>query len=284
MIIEKAEDLNLVNDLEYSYESLIDPNKVKNNVRDFFNLFDGIYVINLKERKDRLNLFSLQMKETGVDFKVVEAYDGKLHADKVAKDPMYLLDQYSDICDVKPLKEKMNLKNVIDLPGVYACAESHRKAVMTAMNDGCKSPLIFEDDSCPTQALFYQGSQMAKELKETDYDIVNMGIGGVKFTEDRGYFNPGSELVKKLQKGTLTKFHAYTLNSRFYLDFLKYSLKSWCEHVDIQVTKESLRNKKEFYAIHPRPFTQLGDYSSIQQKVIRKGGTDEVAFRFPRKK
>ena len=265
--------------LNESYEDLIDRDRAGENPKNFFNYFDGIYVINLKSRKDRLKMFTDQMKASGVkDFVRIEAHDGKKNAEKVFKDPLYILDKYSDLCDTEKLAQKKRKSSIVECFGSYACAESHRLAVMKAKADGCKTPLFLEDDASPTKALFYRGSKMIEELKKASYDIVNMGIVRMKFEED--HFSNGG-LLRKLKHGNLTKFHAYTLNPDFYDDFLRYSLNSWYYHIDIQVTAECLKNGKSFYAFHPRPFTQLGDFSDIQQKKIQKGGMDEIAFRFP---
>lgn len=263
-----------------SYENLIDYDRAGENPKKFFEYFDGFYVINLKNRKDRLKMFTEQMKASGVkDFVRIEAHDGKKNAEKVFKDPLYILDKYSDLCDIEPLVQKKNKSTIIDCFGSYACAESHRLAVMKAKADGCKKPLILEDDASPTKALFYRGTKMIEEIKKVPYDIVNMGIVRMKF-EGHDHFS-GKGLLRKLKQGGLTKFHAYTLNPDFYDDFLRYSLNNWHYHVDIQVTLECLKNGKSLYAFNPRPFTQLGDFSDIQQKKIQKGGMDEIAFRFP---
>jgi GR25 family glycosyltransferase involved in LPS biosynthesis len=263
-----------------SMENLIDLEKAGSNPSDFLNYFDGFYVINLDKRKDRLEAFSKQMKESGVkDFVRVQAYDGEKNLDKVLKDPKYLLDKYSDICDISSLKspDPNRLKREC---GVYACAESHRTAVLQAKADGCKRPLILEDDSCPTKALFYRGTSVIDELKDIQYDLLNLGIVRMKFHEERGIFK-GSTLIRKLYKGTPTKFHAYSVDPRFYDDYIQYSLKNWDWHIDIQVMSQALHKGKDVYAVHPRMFTQLGDFSDLRQKKIKKGGLDEIAFRFP---
>lgn len=260
-------------------EVLVDLEEVGKNPSDFFGAFDGIYVINLKQRDDRLKSFKDQMKAAGVnagDIKRVEGYNGKEMADKVFKDPMYLLDKYSDLVDVKKLTEG-NLDRVKQEPGCYACSESHRLAVMQAQKDGCKRPLIFEDDAVLTKALFTQGSKMRERIDSLKYDFLNMGLGETKFNGRN--FN-GRGLVQKLVKGSPTKFHAYSVEEKSMDDFIKASLKNWTYHVDIVVTNEFRDGGKKFYAMNPRPFTQLGDHSDIQGKEIGKGGKGEMAFKF----
>jgi GR25 family glycosyltransferase involved in LPS biosynthesis len=260
-------------------ETLIDLEKSGNNHKDFFDYFDKIYVINLKRREDRLEMFSSQMKEAGVDFTRIEAVDGEKIKDKIFKDPSSILEKYSDIYDLDKML-KRNRDKILTEPGIFACAESHRLAILKAKEDGSKRPLILEDDASLTKALFHRGTQMINEIKDADFDMVNLGIVRMKFDEGREHFS-GSGLLRRLEKGVPTKFHAYTVNPEFYDEFLRYSLSAWEYLPDIQVTSQCLKNKKDYLAIHPRPFTQLGDYSDLREKKIKKGGLDEIAFRFP---
>lgn len=260
-------------------EILIDFEEV-NHHKDFFDYFDRIYVINLKRRPDRLKMFSSQMKESGVkDFTRIEAIDGEKLKKEIHKDPSSILEKYSDIHNLEEML-KRDRKRILTEPGIFACAESHRMAILKAKEDGSKRPLILEDDACPTKALFHRGLKIVKEIKASNFDIINLGIVRMKFDEGRNHFS-GNTLLRKLEKGIPTKFHAYTLTPEFYDTFLKYSLLSWDNHIDIQVTTECLNNENAFLAVHPRPFTQLGDFSDLRRKKIKKGGFDEIAFRFP---
>lgn len=50
---------------------------------------------------------------------------------------------------------------------------------------------------------------MINEIKSNNFDMINLGIVRMKFEADRELFS-GSSLLKKLEKGIPTKFHAYT--------------------------------------------------------------------------
>ena len=82
------------------------------------NLFDGVFLINLPRRPDRLEHATKQLNNQNINFEVIEGIDG------------------SKLWDVNKQLHK----------GIYGCSLSHFRCVKQARLRGLKNILIFEDD------------------------------------------------------------------------------------------------------------------------------------------
>jgi collagen beta-1,O-galactosyltransferase len=98
--------------------------------------FDEIYMINLKRRPERRKKMKASFKELGIDFKYIEAVDGKKLTDEILIEKgITLLPQYSDPYH----KRKMTM-------GEVGCFLSHYTIWEKMVAENQQEVLILEDD------------------------------------------------------------------------------------------------------------------------------------------
>lgn len=122
------------------------------------DFFDRVVVINLDRRTDRLEKFTSQAKDLGIDFVRYSAID-------------------AEACGIT---------------GQRACAASHRQVLADALADGVERLFIFEDDALFDANFNDTFANIVKVLPvdwqmlylgSWPYSIIDIGIEGLKRTE-----------------------------------------------------------------------------------------------------
>ena len=242
------------------------------NAKAFLDSFDKIYVVSMPGRDEKWNRVKKWMRRIGVSgYEKAQGYHGKDNFAKDKENMKSVFGRYKDIIEFEDIKEKdLNAKNA----SMYGVGEAHRRIILKAMKAGAKRPLILEDDAIPAIGLFEDGKKVADLIKNRNYDLINFGIKDSKIDS---HFK-GNGLLRTLKEGkTITQLHAYTIHPDYYEGFIKDSLGSYTQHMDITLSSK-LQDKGSYLASSPRLFLQASDYSDNQGKVVNKGGSDEIAF------
>jgi hypothetical protein len=201
-----------------------------------YNLFDAVYVINLKRRKERLDQFNRHIADLkgGWPFKpitVFEAVDGDAEG-----------------------------KN-----STWGCRESHAKVLKYAIEQGQTNILILEDDAYFTDDFSSKITEFLSKVPEWD----GLWLGN----EHRGNFEKATTGV--LRATNPHRLHAYALRGKALksmFDWLAYGPKAsgyhdwWLDHAD-HVTGEMLGKNYQIYFPDPILVAQRGGYSDIRGQV-----------------
>ena len=113
----------------------------------------NIYVISLIERKDRMKLFLQQSREQNIDYKLIEAIDGR------ELDTDLWIEKYGN----RGLKK-----------GEVGCYMSHYEIYETEYDLGINDFMIFEDD-CKVVDKFWNKVEEVKNNTPDDWDIILLG-------------------------------------------------------------------------------------------------------------
>ena len=113
----------------------------------------NIYVISLIERKDRMKLFLQQSTEQNIDYKLIEAIDGR------ELDTDLWIEKYGN----RGLKK-----------GEVGCYMSHYEIYETEYDLGINDFMIFEDD-CKVVDKFWNKVEEVKNNTPDDWDIILLG-------------------------------------------------------------------------------------------------------------
>ena len=211
------------------------------------NTIDKIYIINLKERKDRWT-------------KCLEQLD------------KYNITNYQRFDAIKPNFNKINpiqySKNNFKLDkkyiiGAFGCKLSHLKIIMEAKQKKYKRILILEDDFMLTNNFLEKFSQIINNIKSHKINV-NMLYLGFSIVRKNPYEDTGIDNLKKLIKGHTT--HAYILSESFYDIVIDKIRQCYCE-IDICYVK--MQQKYEnIYGIFPCLITQRESYSDILNRNV----------------
>ncbi len=247
----------------------------------FLNYWRGVYVTNLKERKDRKKDFKTWMSKVKFDkYNFVTAYPGLDNFRNDWKNLDKFLAPYKDFADVDAIVNKWDPKETLNIPkmyrGSYACTETNRRIILDAYNKGIDHVLIFEDDAVPTHAFNTHVGKFLKTINNLDWDLITFGTGPTKFEIANKWETNG--IFSKLTDGSITQFHSYAVHSKFYEEFLEVTTRRWRTHLDVEVSKHMSEKGFNLYATNPRFFIQQGGESSIQGKDIAKGGGKDALF------
>ena len=114
----------------------------------------NIYVISLIERKDRMKLFLQQSREQNIDYKLIEAIDGR------ELDTDLWIEKYGN----RGLKK-----------GEVGCYMSHYEIYETEYDLGINDFMIFEDDCRGCRHDFWNKVEEVKNNTPDDWDIILLG-------------------------------------------------------------------------------------------------------------
>jgi len=184
--------------------------------------FDRVALINLDRRTDRLNQFSAQAKRLGIDFVRYSAVDAE----------------------------------ALGVGAVGACAQSHRKVLQDAIDDGVERLFVFEDDAgfhIDFQAKFEHTMKIVPDdwqmlyLGSWPYAIEEVGIEGIKRT--LGCYST----------------HAYGAKREIFADLIGASL----DHMyPIDAAYGNLHKQIRAYIASPSFVTQVPGYSDIRRMDV----------------
>jgi GR25 family glycosyltransferase involved in LPS biosynthesis len=197
-------------------------------------LFDNVFVINLKRRPDRLKTITEKLNDLHIKFEVIEAVDGSLlDADK-------------------------SIGNGCNHKGVAGCALSHRKVAALAKERHYKNYLVIEDD-CEFSEDFNELFNFYYKQLPKDWDMIYFG-GNHQLQPTAVNVNVG-----KLQHTYTT--HCFAINQGAYnniIEFVGDSVEKLKEPIDVTLTRIQKQGKS--YVFKPHLVWQEGSFSDIEQK------------------
>lgn len=128
--------------------------------------FTEIFMINLKRRPERRLKMELTMKEIGIDYKYLEAVDGKkLTDDILAQKGIQFMTGYEDPYHKRPMKM-----------GEIGCFLSHHSIWQKMVDENLKEVLILEDDIKFEPFFRERTEEMMREAREMGgYDLIYFG-------------------------------------------------------------------------------------------------------------
>lgn len=156
--------------------------------------FSCAYVINLSERKDRLDRVRRELAAIGSWICDVDG-DGGVQVFPAFK--------YSD-------------RAGFPSAGVRGCFLSHLKCLRLAHAKNCQSVLILEDDIAFSSALPRLTSALAEQLKSLDWDILFFGHFGTGDIPDAKATISPNEISFVHWAGEIQGMHFYAVHSRIF--------------------------------------------------------------------
>lgn len=194
--------------------------------------FDGVFLINLKRRFDRLIESMKELEKHGIKLEVIEAIDGN---------DLYLHEIISS--------DGSRCSN-----GDIACALSHKKVCEIAKERKLHNYLCLEDDIVLSENF---NEYFENYLRQIPYDYDMIYLGGSHNSEVR-------PVSKNVVRGTkIFTTHAIGVRETMY-DALIEVWEKQNEKVDIAVA--SLQDKFNCYAFNPFIAGQRPSYSDILNK------------------
>ena len=198
------------------------------------DIFEQVFVINLKRREDRLKTITNKLNKLQIKFEIVEAIDGSL------------------------LEPDKSIGNGYNHKGVAGCALSHRKVASIANERNLKNYLVIEDDC---------------EFPENFNELFECYIKQIPKNWDLIYFGGNHQLqpkpinvnIGRLQHTYTT--HCFAINSLGYktiLSFVGDSVEKLKEPIDVTLTR--LQKTANCYVFKPHLAWQEGSFSDIEQK------------------
>lgn len=133
-----------------------------------------IYLINLKERTDKLKTSKFQLDLLGLNFSVVEAINGTLLKSKHFKPK---IEDVNIFTGIKNLKTTLKIiKSSKRTPGQIGCWLSHLKALDIIIQNDDSMSLILEDDFVADgNAIDLMNKYISQLSKDLDWDLLYVG-------------------------------------------------------------------------------------------------------------
>ncbi len=158
------------------------------------------YVINLKRRTDRLNLFYRQINEyySLLEFNVVYGFDGR--------NPESETDNVEEFNRITSTMSKTH-KYPHLIPGEAAIIISHRRVWKLIVEGNGDYGMVFEDDALFTNDFRTKIDQIVETINRSKKEINFVWIGG-RFYDGYRMNKQNYEVLKQLPDITLVKHHA----------------------------------------------------------------------------
>jgi len=157
-----------------------------NNMTTVNEYFDKVFVINLKERPEKLNDCTKLLNKLNIEFEVYEALNCVLG----------IPEDYPE----KPLVGFLTNK-----PGAFGCLISHLEVIKIAKERGYEKILVLEDDIDATKNFLELFSEKIKDLPD-DWHLVYLGGSGHTGSTE-------SEVTEKITENISKTFSTYTTSS-----------------------------------------------------------------------
>ena len=204
-------------------------------MREAFKYFDGVFLINLDKRKDRLDRCNTFFNEHNI-IDLIERFSG-------------IIPNEDDIPH-----DKNNKKMEI---GVYGCILSHLNLVINAKKKGLKSILVLEDDVNFINIEYINKS--INQLKNREWDLFYLG------SNTHVPLEKVDDNLLILKKGYAT--HAVAYHERFYDYFIESFSNDMIDIIDVWLSDYAQENFKA-YCTYPITAIQHNDYSDINNSYI----------------
>ena len=219
---------------------------------DIKDIFDKIYVINLKRDVEKLKKVENILKVAGISgYKVFNAIDGTEHKDILAQIQLEYICKGGEKSDY----------HMIQTCGELGCLLSHLAILQEAKEMGYRSILIFEDDVILCKNFVKKFVYHYLKLYKP-WDILYLGCSKVEFYADKNYVSSGFTTIDNAY-GTF----AYAVKDTGY-DAIIHKLSNLQRPIDMYYAKE-LSPDPKFRAIVCNPFLAIADtsVSSIRDSV-----------------
>lgn len=198
------------------------------------DIFDCVYVINLKRRPDRLQHITDQFIKINAKFNLIDAVDGNL------------------VLTNKLVGNGWNYK------GVTGCAYSHKKVYLDAIKNNYDNILVVEDDNVFSDT-FNEKFKLFFNQVPKDWDMLYFG-GNHQIKNKAINVN-----IEKISHTLTTNCYAIkTKHLPFLLEHLPEKTEDLKYPIDILLTL--LQQKFNCYSFKPKICWQLEDFSDIENK------------------
>jgi GR25 family glycosyltransferase involved in LPS biosynthesis len=234
--------------------------------------FGPIYVINLKDRKDRKDFMLKQFKSHGIkDFTFIDAIDGNTH------------NMESDVIKFDTL--------TLTMPELGA-SMSHLIAIKTWLETSDSDHAIIMEDDVSFETVEYWDFNWSEFLKNINkkYDILqmciihNININTNTHLKEINDWSAGAYLIKREYAEKLIKKHYLDNKFNFYLDkksvadfLVYYTAKTYSTPLFVTNLKlNSSINQNHILQSHTRSYNQITEFwksknSEIQEKTTDRG-------------
>lgn len=207
------------------------------NINDYF---DEIYLINLERRKDRLLKADKKLKDFGISYKRMKAYDGQLLKEFV--DPDILVRR---------------------TPGYLGCLLSHLEAIKISYDKGLDKILILEDDIIIHRRINEEFERIINTMElenNLDWDLLYLGGGQCTgtFTIPETYIDT-SPINDEMRPSRIWKAdhvwsgHAYALNRKMMKWILDYYQENGYKYELDRVLASEVQRNKNFKCLSVYP-------------------------------
>jgi glycosyl transferase family 25 len=131
----------------------------------------GIFIINLKHRKDKLDMITQNLKKIGIlDYTIIDAVYGYELSEEEVKECIDFL-FFEDVLD----------GNYLTRPEI-GCSASHNKIYETIINENYSHAVVFEDDSIIDKRFLKFLHKVKKETFNFYFDFLLLGYHGPNHT------------------------------------------------------------------------------------------------------
>ena len=208
---------------------------------------DGVFVINLDRRPERMTSVTARLEARGIRFERFAAVDGKDET-VIAELKHVLRDNYERMT---PLQMR------IMSPGAYGCLRSHLQILKTAKERGLKKVLILEDD-----VMLHKDFDAEVQRIRTvpgDWEIIYLGAS------QTGPIAPMTDYFGVYRAKVTYGGFAYIVRDTMY-DTLIQGLEERVQTVDYLLV--ALQPHRKFYVLHPNVMIADLSYSDtgLQKK------------------
>lgn len=206
------------------------------------NFLDNIYILNLKERKDKWKLITKELENLNITN--YERFNA-IRPDTFENIPK---SYYSNI-------KKILHKNKKYIIGSMGCKLSHYNIIKNAKKTGYKNILILEDDAVFENNFHITFNNIIRQINEFNlqWDMIYLGQNLREYDKVENIPN-----LVKIKKGFCT--HGYLINSSFYDTILDNSLISG---IEIDSFYNTLFTDHNCFCIKPFLINQRPGYSNI---------------------
>lgn len=212
----------------------------------YLDFFEGVYYINLAQRKDRRELFERRSAKLGITATRFEA---------IVPDPEYVQMLYDGQEDTTRAQK-------------IGCTLSHQGIIRLAREKGLKNVLIFEDDCLFLEGFNEKLSLSVRELEGFEWDLF---YGG---GEPNNYMHEVSEnLYTMKNSGGMYATHCYAVHERFYDTFLSFEANKVAV-IDIMlmhIKEKRLYASAELLAVQDCTYSDIWHYMTNSQKLMAEG-------------
>lgn len=201
------------------------------------DIFDEIYVINLKSRKDRLKHIENESKKHSFKFKRINAING----DDLTK------------------KELSKIKDINDLGWnkyAYSLLKTTLNILDEAKKNNHKNILILEDDNVFIDNLSKHLDEIKNFIKNNDWIMFKFCADG----RDKG---PVSKHIFEIKQTVFCNSYALNIN---HIDLIKTALEKMDKPLDILL--HEIEFKGGCFRYRPNLSYQIESFSNIRNKVM----------------